>query len=147
MPGSDPRCADGHVGVGPGCVEPLPRGIGLLIATLAPQCLLQPDQRPPVLRHDGQVRAVGCLGIGRPSGGQLREAERMARRIEPVRRLRIVERILSRDRRREFREGGIVVAVQRELGVPVKLVGVGERADDLAPFAPEAFVDALLGEE
>ena len=44
-------------------------------------------------------------------------------------------------------KGGIVVAVQRELGVPVKLVGIGEGADDLAPFAPEAFVDALLGEE
>ena len=44
-------------------------------------------------------------------------------------------------------KGGIVVAVQRELGVPFKLVGVGEGADDLAPFAPEAFVDALLGEE
>ncbi|HET7387228.1 MAG TPA: signal recognition particle-docking protein FtsY [Nocardioidaceae bacterium] len=43
-------------------------------------------------------------------------------------------------------KGGIVVAVQRELGVPVKLVGVGEGADDLAPFDPEAFVDALLGE-
>ena len=39
---------------------------------------------------------------------------------------------------------GIVVAVQRELGVPVKLVGVGEGADDLAPFDPETFVDALL---
>ncbi len=43
-------------------------------------------------------------------------------------------------------KGGIVVAVQRELGVPVKLVGVGEGADDLAPFDPESFVDALLGE-
>ena len=43
-------------------------------------------------------------------------------------------------------KGGIVVAVQRELGVPVKLVGLGEGADDLAPFDPEAFVDALLGE-
>ena len=42
-------------------------------------------------------------------------------------------------------KGGIVVAVQRELGVPVKLVGVGEGADDLAPFDPETFVDALLG--
>ena len=42
-------------------------------------------------------------------------------------------------------KGGIVVAVQRELGVPVKLVGIGEGADDLAPFDPEAFVDALLG--
>ena len=41
-------------------------------------------------------------------------------------------------------KGGIVVAVQRELGVPVKLVGVGEGADDLAPFDAEAFVDALL---
>jgi fused signal recognition particle receptor len=43
-------------------------------------------------------------------------------------------------------KGGIVIAVQRELGVPVKLVGLGEGADDLAPFEPEAFVDALLGE-
>jgi fused signal recognition particle receptor len=42
-------------------------------------------------------------------------------------------------------KGGIVIAVQRELGVPVKLVGIGEGADDLAPFEPEAFVDALLG--
>jgi fused signal recognition particle receptor len=42
-------------------------------------------------------------------------------------------------------KGGIVVAVQRELGVPVKLVGLGEGADDLAPFDPATFVDALLG--
>ncbi|HET6153325.1 MAG TPA: signal recognition particle-docking protein FtsY [Marmoricola sp.] len=41
-------------------------------------------------------------------------------------------------------KGGIVVAVQRELGVPVKLIGLGEGPDDLAPFDPEAFVDALL---
>ncbi len=41
-------------------------------------------------------------------------------------------------------KGGIVVAVQRALGVPVKLVGLGEGADDLAPFDPEAFVDAIL---
>ena len=41
-------------------------------------------------------------------------------------------------------KGGIVVAVQRGSGVPVKLVGVGEGADDLAPFDPETFVDALL---
>jgi fused signal recognition particle receptor len=44
-------------------------------------------------------------------------------------------------------KGGIVVAVQRELGVPVKLVGVGEGADDLAPFDPESFVDALLDQD
>ncbi|MGH3387130.1 MAG: signal recognition particle-docking protein FtsY [Nocardioidaceae bacterium] len=43
-------------------------------------------------------------------------------------------------------KGGIVVAVQRELGVPVKLVGLGEGADDLAPFDAEGFVDALLGD-
>ena len=43
-------------------------------------------------------------------------------------------------------KGGIVVAVQRELGVPVKLVGLGEGPDDLAPFEPEAFVDGLLGD-
>ena len=41
-------------------------------------------------------------------------------------------------------KGGIVVAVQRELGVPVKLVGLGEGPDDLAVFEPEAFVDGLL---
>ncbi|GGT49605.1 signal recognition particle-docking protein FtsY [Streptomyces purpureus] len=43
-------------------------------------------------------------------------------------------------------KGGIVVAVQRELGVPVKLVGLGEGPDDLAPFDPEVFVDALIGD-
>ncbi|WIY02508.1 signal recognition particle-docking protein FtsY [Amycolatopsis mongoliensis] len=42
-------------------------------------------------------------------------------------------------------KGGIVFQVQRELGVPVKLVGLGEGPDDLAPFEPGAFVDALLG--
>jgi fused signal recognition particle receptor len=41
-------------------------------------------------------------------------------------------------------KGGIVVAIQRSLGVPVKLVGLGEGADDLAPFEAESFVDALL---
>jgi fused signal recognition particle receptor len=42
-------------------------------------------------------------------------------------------------------KGGIVIAVQRKLGIPVKLVGLGEGPDDLAPFDPKAFVDALLG--
>lgn len=41
-------------------------------------------------------------------------------------------------------KGGIVVAIQRTLGVPVKLVGLGEGPDDLAPFDAEGFVDALL---
>jgi len=41
-------------------------------------------------------------------------------------------------------KGGVVVAVQRELGVPVKLVGLGEGPDDLVPFVPTEFVDALL---
>ena len=44
-------------------------------------------------------------------------------------------------------KGGIVIAVQRELRVPVKLVGLGEGADDLAPFEAVAFVDALLGND
>lgn len=44
-------------------------------------------------------------------------------------------------------KGGIVLQVQRELGVPVKLVGLGEGADDLAPFDPETFVDAILDGE
>src|SRR5450755_1334294 len=43
-------------------------------------------------------------------------------------------------------KGGIVIAVQRELGVPVKLVGLGEGPDDLAPFDPEAFIDAIIGD-
>ncbi|GGS74972.1 signal recognition particle-docking protein FtsY [Nonomuraea spiralis] len=43
-------------------------------------------------------------------------------------------------------KGGIVISVQRELGVPVKLVGLGEGPDDLAPFDPEVFVDAILGD-
>jgi len=42
-------------------------------------------------------------------------------------------------------KGGIVVAIQRELGVPVKLIGLGEGPDDLVPFEPAAFVAALLG--
>ena len=41
-------------------------------------------------------------------------------------------------------KGGIVVAVQRKLGVPVKLIGLGEGPDDLAPFDPEGFVDAII---
>ncbi|MEO3744705.1 signal recognition particle-docking protein FtsY [Plantactinospora sp. B5E13] len=44
-------------------------------------------------------------------------------------------------------KGGIVIAVQRKLGIPVKLVGLGEGPDDLAPFDPTQFVDALLGTE
>ncbi len=41
-------------------------------------------------------------------------------------------------------KGGIVIAVQRELGIPVKLIGLGEGPDDLAPFDPVTFIDALL---
>jgi fused signal recognition particle receptor len=44
-------------------------------------------------------------------------------------------------------KGGIVIAVQRDLGIPVKLVGLGEGAHDLAPFDPDAFVDALLSND
>jgi fused signal recognition particle receptor len=43
-------------------------------------------------------------------------------------------------------KGGIVVSVQRELGVPVKLVGLGEGPDDLSPFDPHDFVNAIIGE-
>jgi fused signal recognition particle receptor len=43
-------------------------------------------------------------------------------------------------------KGGIVVSIQRQLGVPVKLIGLGEGPDDLAPFEPEAFVDAIIGD-
>jgi len=44
-------------------------------------------------------------------------------------------------------KGGIVVRIVRELGLPVKLVGVGERPDDLQPFDPGRFVDALVPEQ
>ncbi|WP_305782895.1 signal recognition particle-docking protein FtsY [Symbioplanes lichenis] len=44
-------------------------------------------------------------------------------------------------------KGGIVIAVQRQLGIPVKLVGLGEGPDDLAPFEPGAFVEALVGSD
>ena len=44
-------------------------------------------------------------------------------------------------------KGGIVISVQKELGIPVKLIGLGEGPDDLAPFEAEAFADALLGDE
>jgi fused signal recognition particle receptor len=43
-------------------------------------------------------------------------------------------------------KGGIVLAIKQELGIPVKFVGIGEKADDVAPFDPDAFVDALFGE-
>lgn len=43
-------------------------------------------------------------------------------------------------------KGGIVVPIHRELGVPIKLIGTGERVDDLAPFDPKVFVSALLPE-
>jgi fused signal recognition particle receptor len=43
-------------------------------------------------------------------------------------------------------KGGIVIAIQRQLGIPVKLVGLGEDIDDLAEFDPDAFVDALFAE-
>jgi len=41
--------------------------------------------------------------------------------------------------------GGVAFAVQRELGLPIRWIGTGERAIDLVPFAPEAYVDGLLG--
>src|SRR3712207_6266528 len=43
-------------------------------------------------------------------------------------------------------KGGIVIAIQRQLGIPVKLVGLGEGIDDLAEFEPDAFVDALFAQ-
>jgi len=43
--------------------------------------------------------------------------------------------------------GGVVVSIVRDLGVPVKLIGVGEGIDDLRDFDPASFVDALLGYE
>ncbi len=43
-------------------------------------------------------------------------------------------------------KGGVVIAIRRQVGLPVKFVGVGEKADDLVPFEPDAFVDALFDE-
>ena len=42
-------------------------------------------------------------------------------------------------------KGGIVIAIQKELGIPIKYIGVGEGIDDLQPFRPREFVDALFG--
>ena len=42
-------------------------------------------------------------------------------------------------------KGGIVIRIYRELGIPIKLVATGERLEDLAPFEPDAYVDALVG--
>jgi fused signal recognition particle receptor len=44
-------------------------------------------------------------------------------------------------------KGGIVLAIKQELGIPVKFVGIGETADDIAPFDPDTFVEALFGGE
>ena len=44
-------------------------------------------------------------------------------------------------------KGGIVLAIKQELGIPVKFVGIGETADDVAPFDPDTFVEALFGGE
>jgi len=50
------------------------------------------------------------------------------------------------DQARRHRQGWIVVRIVRELKVPVKLIGFGERIEDLQPFDPQAFVDALVAE-
>jgi fused signal recognition particle receptor len=44
-------------------------------------------------------------------------------------------------------KGGVAVAIQQQLGIPIKYIGVGEKVEDLQPFDPEAFVDALLARE
>ena len=44
-------------------------------------------------------------------------------------------------------KGGIVFAIETELGIPVKLVGLGETIDDLVPFDPDEFIDALVRED
>jgi len=43
-------------------------------------------------------------------------------------------------------KGGIVVAIQKQLGIPIKLIGVGEKVEDLRDFDPKEFVEALFGE-
>jgi fused signal recognition particle receptor len=43
-------------------------------------------------------------------------------------------------------KGGVVVAIRQQVGLPVKFVGVGEKAEDIAPFAPDQFVEALFDE-
>jgi signal recognition particle GTPase len=62
-----------------------------------------------------------------------------------VRRLDYLDATIGQNGLDGTAKGGIVFRVQQELGVPVKLVGLGEGPDDLAPFEPAAFVDALLG--
>jgi fused signal recognition particle receptor len=43
-------------------------------------------------------------------------------------------------------KGGVIVPIRQQFGLPVKYVGVGEKAEDLAPFQPDAFVDAMFSE-
>ena len=43
-------------------------------------------------------------------------------------------------------KGGVVVAIARELALPIRFIGVGEKVDDLLPFDPEAFIDSLFAE-
>jgi fused signal recognition particle receptor len=43
-------------------------------------------------------------------------------------------------------KGGIVISIKSELDIPVKFIGVGEQMDDLQPFRPQDFADALMGE-
>jgi fused signal recognition particle receptor len=44
-------------------------------------------------------------------------------------------------------KGGAIISIRRELGLPVRFIGVGEGMDDLQPFDPDAFVEAIFGEE
>ena len=105
------------------------------------------------------------LGACTPSGlmDELGKVKRSSRRSADQRVLLVIDHHRpEREQARIFRvvditgivltkldgsaKGGIVVQVQRELGVPVKFIGLGEGADDLAPFDPAQFVDGLLGD-
>jgi fused signal recognition particle receptor len=86
----------------------------------------------PVAQH--RLFAVrGALRVGVPVG---------AGRDRLVAALALDEREARRD---SGARGGVALAVRRELGLPIRWIGTGERATDLVPFAAEAYVDGLLG--
>ena len=132
-----------------------------------------PDQQPLDIaraaldharRHYFDVLLVDTAGRLAIDEALMREIQGLHAALNPVETLFVVDAMQGQDAintARAFKEalpltgivltkldgtakGGIVFQVQRELGVPVKLVGLGEGADDLAPFEPEAFVKALL---
>ena len=103
--------------------------------------------RGAVSTRGGRDIAVGLLeasfGAERATGVLNRVASNMAgKQFEFLDAVEVTGVVLSK--LDGTARGGVIITIQRELGLPVKLVGLGEAAEDLVVFDPEAFVDALL---